>query len=162
MLSHEVKSLPLNQADQKAWDMHCFLLPKCALGKLIVHGMIWLFRDIILYGGIGDTASCCRAWVIARCSSASVKILLSVHAQFQNRTRWTMCYGHDSYQLSKQIWALVAGKCLEILRWSKFLEPTHFWECLTNACTSLGWMAMASDFLQKCASITSEFFMTLI
>ena len=28
---------------------HCFLLPKRALGKLLVHWMVWLFWEIILY-----------------------------------------------------------------------------------------------------------------
>ena len=63
---------------------HCFLLPKCALGKLIVYGMIWQSWDIILCCGIGDTASCCshsvvQAWVIARCSYAGAKISLSAY-----------------------------------------------------------------------------------
>ena len=37
---------------------HSFLLPKCALGKLLVHWLMCLFADIILCRGIGDTASC--------------------------------------------------------------------------------------------------------
>ena len=68
-------------------------------------------------------------------------------------SRYQLYCTKDSCQLSKQVRAIVAGKSLDMLRRLKFLEPTHFWESLTNACTSLGWMAMASAFLEKCASI---------
>ena len=114
-LSSEVKSLPLplNQADCMG---HCFCSAKCALGKLIVRWMMWLFWDIILCRGIGDTASYCshgvvRAQVIARCRCASAKISLSAHAQFQNdRKNWSgqnrtsriACYGHVLRQTDRK------------------------------------------------------------
>ena len=70
--------LPLAKPSRLEGMRHCYLLPKCALGKLIVHWMMWLFWDIILCHGISYTASCCshgvvQARVIAWCSCASVK-----------------------------------------------------------------------------------------
>ena len=37
----------------------CFLLPKRALEKPIIHWLVWDWGDIILYVGYGDSASCC-------------------------------------------------------------------------------------------------------
>ena len=46
-----MKSLPLLLAKPSRSEGmgHCFLLPKHALGKLLVHWMVWLFWEIILY-----------------------------------------------------------------------------------------------------------------
>ena len=51
MLSPEVKSLALLLAKPSRSEGmgHCFLLPKQALGKLLVHWMVWRFWEIILY-----------------------------------------------------------------------------------------------------------------
>ena len=38
---------------------HSFLLPRCALRKLLVHLLMCLFGNIILYRWIGDTVCCC-------------------------------------------------------------------------------------------------------
>ena len=85
---------------------HSFLLPKCVLGKLLVHLLMCLFGDIILCHWIGDTACCCgrgEVWVpamyslaqkvcvaymhalMAGCKSSPKRVIhysLSVHAQF--------------------------------------------------------------------------------
>ena len=51
------------QCGRSHWlnQRHSFLLPKCALRKLLVHLLMCLFGNIILYHWIGDTA-CLFLW----------------------------------------------------------------------------------------------------